>query len=546
MAGFSLLPDELIVLIVQQCDIESQAALTATSRRLHCVAGHILYETYADRALVWATREGKVSTLKHVLAIRTPTGKPRADLQLAVNIIVSREREDSLKKGSDTESLRLLITNGLNLHSHWMPCSYQDCCVWEDLDWGSWPWTPSHGSVKSVTTLEKAIYNKKENLANLLIDSGAVFISPYIDNTPDHFTRRGLVTPISDNAMHSAASRGLVSTTRKLVQERRVPVDILDANGRTAFQCAFQQNQIDTAKVLAQLGADVELSKERGPPLLFSRIWYRDWEQAIQLIHMGASVTTQYDSVTPLILACCEEDLEGMDMKELHYWRELVSLLVAKGADINQPEAFTEQTPLHLISHWEPIRGDYAMEVLLELGADPKRRDSRGNTALISCCQEMLEKRTHYNKIQLLVNTGEGINERNNSGCSALSISCLGRSPEDLNVSLRLLKAGADPNAVLPDPKRPGMWRSVLSWTQDEMLYQEIKRAGGWFHPHELARLHVDKWLAPRGPDAWRVPFIPNDEALEIQGEMLQLANTLPGNLTYQIFVRFHGLERFA
>lgn len=66
-------------------------------------------------------------------------------------------------------------------------------------------------------------------------------------------------------------------------------------------------------------------------------------------------------------------------------WDVLDTLLDQEGVDINQENTIDGDTPLHLCvrySHEEPEHGTFIAENLIEVGADPRKRNNQGKTPL--------------------------------------------------------------------------------------------------------------------------------------------------------------------
>ena len=99
------------------------------------------------------------------------------------------------------------------------------------------------------------------------------------------------------------------------------------------------------------------------------------------LIAQGRPFNAQPDGYTPIFLAAWGADYDGAgeDSSDLERRiRETMTLLVKAGCDVSARAGRNLDTPLH----WA-MQGDgasrFAVQVLLELGADPAAADATGN-----------------------------------------------------------------------------------------------------------------------------------------------------------------------
>ncbi|CDO91695.1 unnamed protein product [Kluyveromyces dobzhanskii CBS 2104] len=83
-------------------------------------------------------------------------------------------------------------------------------------------------------------------------------------------------------------------------------------------------------------------------------------------------------------------------------WDVLDVLLDIEGVDVNQQNSIDGDTPLHLCvnySHDEPEYGTFIAENLIEIGADPRIRNKRGQTPL---------QLVHGDELESLINLLQG------------------------------------------------------------------------------------------------------------------------------------------
>lgn len=79
----SLLPTELLALIVNQCHSDRDvAAWSQTNRTYYSTVGHLLYLREQWRPVFWAAQHGRVATLRRWLSIHNPDGSTRGNLDV--------------------------------------------------------------------------------------------------------------------------------------------------------------------------------------------------------------------------------------------------------------------------------------------------------------------------------------------------------------------------------------------------------------------------------------------------------------------------------
>lgn len=210
------------------------------------------------------------------------------------------------------------------------------------------------------TPLQHAIQNNHEPLILLLLEKGA-----------DVNTRNFNKETILHMALRNLKSKGAEANPKKIIQEllaKNAKVNEVDARGATCLYTACEMGELDVVQWLVAKKADVNGFGKYGNPPLFAAVFQGNVEVVRFLLDNGANPKpqepqTENNRETPLSIAV---------------WKlnsEMIKLLHAKGADINQKNKF-QDAPLHIAAK----EGDLeTVKLLIELGADPviKNRDKK-------------------------------------------------------------------------------------------------------------------------------------------------------------------------
>jgi ankyrin repeat protein len=209
------------------------------------------------------------------------------------------------------------------------------------------------------TPLQHAIQNRYDPLILLLLEKGA-----------DVNTRNYNKETILHMALSNLKEESAESNPKKIIQEllaKNAKVNEADARGATCLYKACEMGELDVIQWLVAKTADVNGFGKYGKPPLFAAVFQGNVEVVRFLLDNGANPKPQEPQPennweTPLSIAVWKPN------------SEMIKLLHAKGADINQKNNSYQDAPLHIAAR----QGDLeTVKLLIELGADPviKNRD---------------------------------------------------------------------------------------------------------------------------------------------------------------------------
>ncbi|KAL8219855.1 UNVERIFIED_CONTAM: hypothetical protein K2H54_035013 [Gekko kuhli] len=194
----------------------------------------------------------------------------------------------------------------------------------------------------------------------------------------------GFVTEDGDTALHLTVIHEHEAFLDSILQytEGTDYLDIQNDLGQTALHIAVILDASDFVGKLVSAGAGLCVQEKGGHTALHlaCREGRRECAQCLLAPHMSQRPChgngfraqldcTNYDGYTPLHVAVLRKDLD------------MVSLLIAAGADLNKPELSCGRSPLHLaVESQNPA----VVEYLLRAGADPEARMYVGYTPLYS------------------------------------------------------------------------------------------------------------------------------------------------------------------
>jgi ankyrin repeat protein len=174
-------------------------------------------------------------------------------------------------------------------------------------------------------------------------------------------------------ALMAASSRGH-SVLVKVLIKRGATVDLKHYSGQTALMFAAYSGNESTIRALLEAGADVNaklVSFHAGEFTPLSITINTDHPHRFEIVRILLEAKAEVNPKGRFIMSPLMHALENLEM---------VKLLVAHGADVNQKN-FRGATPLMGAA----VGKDAAVvKYLIEKGADVKARDQDGNTALMA------------------------------------------------------------------------------------------------------------------------------------------------------------------
>jgi len=256
---------------------------------------------------------------------------------------------------------------------------------------------------------------------------------------------------LGETPLHVAVQYGHAKVVEFLVA-KGVDVNVISGelqNLHTPLHDAASKGYTEIAEFLVSKGADIEARNKLGrTPLDLAVMWGR-MQTVETLIANRADIHTEDNSGTPLLYTALQAlpggpkpagrkaygHLDLSTLGERKYRKEIIELLITKGADVNAktPEVLT---PLHCAaSHGQAE----VAELLLAKGADVNAINSQGASPLHTA--------SHYGKTEvaeLLLRHGADINSKAKKGWTPLHIAA---QEGKIEVAELLLAKGADVNA---------------------------------------------------------------------------------------------------
>jgi ankyrin repeat protein len=287
------------------------------------------------------------------------------------------------------------------------------------------------GNVIPTTALGAAAALGRVEVARLLLEGGA---------DPSRAAGDGATTPLM-----AAALDGQLKVLRLLLA-RGAAVDAVDPHGWTAFHCACDNNQAESAEALVKAGCDVgikiksgatgrEMAEARGHAAVVARLRAVVGEQLRAAQAAGpapapkaAAVVGDGGPAVQLVTAACKGDAAA------------VARLLAAGADPNASMAergasgkMVRATALCVAAaHSQPE----VARLLLDAGADPSRAGGIGATPLMvaaNCGQ--------LEVLRLLLARGAAVDAVDPEGWTAFHCAC---DMNQLECAEALARAGCD------------------------------------------------------------------------------------------------------
>jgi cytohesin len=305
---------------------------------------------------------------------------------------------------------------------------------------------------RGETALIRAIKKGNEALVALLLDNGAkTDLADAVENTPlmvasmigklvvvklvfEAMLRAGLECALNwkggqtKTALHHAAAGGHFDVVAYLLcKEARV--GIKDFIGRTPLMLACEQAPLEVVQILLVVGGGqgqgLDATDNQGETALHRAARGGNKEVVPLLLRKGLQAgSTNREGGTPLMLACEEGHRQVVQM--------LLEATQGEGVDEQDLDGMTAL-------HYAAKGGDKDVAAfLLSKGAQANTRDEAGSTALMVACET-----GNLEVVEMLFDAtqGQGLEEQDNDGCTALHKAAIGGHNE---VAAFLLSKGAD------------------------------------------------------------------------------------------------------
>ena len=236
--------------------------------------------------------------------------------------------------------------------------------------------------------------------------------------------------------LYLAALCGLQDLVEHLIVKHPQQVNAIGGRYVTPLVAALAGRHFQTAELLHQNGAHVNVHGNDGDTALCSAAWYGDLEMVQVLLNLEADVNDRgLNNWTPIHNAS-----HGPDPTLLHtsynnrqLLPDVARLLLERGADVN---ARTEQgnhdleggTPLHTAADYGRVE---VVRVLLEHGANVGAEDNKGRTPLHDAAEyriiKNLEKVEDYASgkvevVRVLLEHGANVGAKDNEGETAFQM----------------------------------------------------------------------------------------------------------------------------
>ena len=197
-----------------------------------------------------------------------------------------------------------------------------------------------------------------------------------------------------------------------------------DKDSLTALHLAARTGDTETADVLLNAQADVNLTDNNGEPPLFGAVRKNCVALVDALIQAGAELNMAN-----------KERLTAMHLAARLDYADIIGVMAQAGADVDKC-ADENRAPVHLAAKDGRTA---AVRALLKAGANIQQADLAGDTAL-----HMAAVRGHENIVEMLIGAGADVNSKNQLGKSPLGASLqAGYYP---HAQIMLIESGAAVN----------------------------------------------------------------------------------------------------
>jgi ankyrin repeat protein len=275
------------------------------------------------------------------------------------------------------------------------------------------------------------------------------------------------VNPKSDaTPLYLAALCGFQDLVEHLIVKYPQQVNTIGGHYVTPLVAALAGRHFQTAELLHQNGAHVNVHGKNGETALCSAAWYGDLEMVQLLLNLEADVNDRgFGNWTPRYNA---SQGPGPGISHISYYNpqlfpDVARLLLERGADVNariengsddDPEG---NTPLHTAADNGRVE---VAHVLLECGANVGAEDNKGRTPL-----HVAAKHREVETVRLLLEHGANVRAEDNEGTSPLHIAAKFGKIEAVRM---LLEHGA--NAGAEDNKGRTPFRMASAAGEEETM----------------------------------------------------------------------------
>ncbi len=338
-----------------------------------------------------------------------------------------------------------------------------------------------------TTALMWAVSERHPDVVKMLIDRGA-----------DVNAKSYYVPPSS--------GRGFEGTTPVPAKPNQ-PFEEFASGMLTPLMFAARENAIDSAKMLARAGADLNAQAGDGKDALSLAFFNGSYDVADFLLDSHVKVNQQdAQRFTPLFWAVDRRNMETAPNFPWMVTRDPLPLIVKlldAGAD---PNVVVNSTPRARMREGSPrivyataimraaFSGDIELvKLLLAHGADPKIISADRETTLMAACGTGFINGYHRARpsaerlavVKLLVGLGEDVNAEDNYGITPLMVAAnLG----DLDVVKYLVEKGADLGAHDLGKKNDGSFGSSV----EPLMALDYAIGVGTFVPNNAVIMHED------------------------------------------------------
>ena len=171
--------------------------------------------------------------------------------------------------------------------------------------------------------------------------------------------------------LHIAAAKSAHEILRlflEFTEKFGADIDVLDFNNLTPFHYASFQGDVEIAKLLLNMGADISKPLPNGNLPIIQPVSLGHKDMVEFLVDQGVNIECfSIDKGYGLLHICVQENQI-----------EILKYLISKNANVNK-QTFKGKTPCYLAARYDRRE---ILKILLENGCDPNIKSSKGTTAL--------------------------------------------------------------------------------------------------------------------------------------------------------------------